>query len=125
MRGELSRKVRSTPMPCEATRRTVKLALIPPPRRRMTTPSNTWIRSRFPSITLTLTRTVSPTPNSGTDFFSIVDVTAIIAWVGFIAPCLLRFYTLDFRHEEYYTTGRGGMQCADGQIGGQGSGVRI
>src|SRR5437764_15094584 len=62
-------------------------------------------------MTLTLTRTVSPTPNSGTDFFSIVDVTDIIAWVGFIAPYLLRFYALDFRHEEYYTTRRERMQC--------------
>ncbi len=39
--------------------------VIPPPRRRMTVPSNTWIRSRLPSTTLADTRTVSPVASSG------------------------------------------------------------
>ena len=39
MRGERSKKVRSTPIPCEAVRRTVKLAWFPPLRMRMTVPA--------------------------------------------------------------------------------------
>ena len=46
-----------------AMRRTVKLAPAPPLFRRMTTPSNTCVRSRSPSTTFALTRTVSPGPN--------------------------------------------------------------
>src|SRR5258708_3048035 len=34
--------------------------------RAMTTPSKAWTRSRVPSSTLTLTRTVSPGPKTGT-----------------------------------------------------------
>ena len=52
-------KVRSTPMPL-LMRRTVMVWFTPPPRIRMTVPSNTWTRSRLPSTTLTETRTVSP-----------------------------------------------------------------
>ena len=39
---------------------------MPPPLRAMTTPSNTWTRSRPPSTTRTCTFTVSPERNSGT-----------------------------------------------------------
>jgi predicted permease len=50
IRGELIRKVRSTPTPC-VIRRTVMFSPIPPPRLRMTMPSNTWVRSRPASTT--------------------------------------------------------------------------
>src|SRR5581483_5081155 len=62
-RGECSGKVRSTPTPYE-TRRTVKVARAPSPRRRMTTPSKIWTRSFSPSMTFTCTRTVSPGANA-------------------------------------------------------------
>ncbi len=69
-RGECTRKVRSTPTPCE-TRRTVKLVCRPVvPLTAMTTPSNTWMRSRVPSTTFTCTRTVSPERRTGTSGFS-------------------------------------------------------
>src|SRR6266508_4647981 len=64
IRGLFTLNVRSTPTPL-AIRRTVIERVIPPPRRRMTTPSKTWIRSRLPSTTLALTRTVSPAASSG------------------------------------------------------------
>ncbi len=38
---------------------------MPPPRRRMTVPSKTWMRSRVPSTTLADTRTVSPDASGG------------------------------------------------------------
>src|SRR5439155_7560804 len=57
--GECSGKIRSTPTPAEIFR-TVKVALIPPPRRAMHTPSNACSRSLSPSRTRTITRTVSP-----------------------------------------------------------------
>ena len=38
---------------------------MPPPRRRMTVPSKTWMRSRLPSTTLADTFTVSPVASSG------------------------------------------------------------
>ena len=44
---------------------TVKVSEIPPPRRLITTPSNTWIRSRVPSMIRTCTRKVSPGRNVG------------------------------------------------------------
>ena len=56
--------VRSTPTP-EEILRTVKVSEIPPPRRLITTPSNTWIRSREPSTIRTCTRKVSPVRNVG------------------------------------------------------------
>src|SRR4029079_14781038 len=64
MRGLLTLKVRSTPTP-DAMRRTVIDRVIPPPRRRMTVPSKTWMRSRLPSTTLSDTFTVSPVASSG------------------------------------------------------------
>src|SRR3989304_3557389 len=64
MRGELTFKVRSTPTP-ERSARTVIERVMPPPRRRMTVPSKTWMRSRLPSTTLAETRTVSPDASSG------------------------------------------------------------
>ena len=45
--------------------RTVIERLMPPPRRRMTVPSKTWMRSRLPSRTRAETRTVSPEASSG------------------------------------------------------------
>jgi hypothetical protein len=57
--------VRSTPIPCEAVRLTVKLALFPPLRRRMIVPRNSCTRSRSPSLMRTKTLTVSPGRNSG------------------------------------------------------------
>ena len=64
MRGEFSRKLRSTPTAWEILR-TVKLDRRPSLRLVMTTPSNAWIRSLFPSMTLTNTFTVSPARKSG------------------------------------------------------------
>ena len=45
-------------------RRTVKRSLVPRPRRPITIPEKTWIRSLSPSTTRVWTRTVSPTENS-------------------------------------------------------------
>src|SRR5579859_4815712 len=71
-------------------RRTVKLRLTPPPRRRITTPSNGWSRSRVPSTTLTCRRTVSPERISGIPLrnwaFSTALKTACPA--GFVIACL-------------------------------------
>src|SRR2546425_9202395 len=64
MEGPCSGKMRSTPTPAE-TLRTVKVSLIPPPRRAMQMPSNAWRRSFSPSRTRTITRTVSPGSNAG------------------------------------------------------------
>src|SRR3972149_4144105 len=49
-----------------ATRRTVKWEVTAPRRLRITTPSNAWTRSRSPSTTRAITRTVSPGRKSGT-----------------------------------------------------------
>src|SRR5258708_22189089 len=57
--------MRSTPSPYEILRK-VKFELIPAFLRAMHTPSKAWIRSRSPSTTLRLTRTVSPGLKSGT-----------------------------------------------------------
>src|SRR2546426_10299479 len=65
MRGECTRKLRSTPTPW-AIRRTVKASLAPLPRQPMTMPSKIWIRSRVPSTTLACTLTVSPGIKVGT-----------------------------------------------------------
>src|SRR5437660_6314850 len=62
--GECSGKIRSTPTPAEILR-TVKVSLMPPPRRPMHTPSNAWRRSFSPSRTRTITRTVSPGSKAG------------------------------------------------------------
>src|SRR6185369_914352 len=64
IRGLWILNVRSTPTPL-AIRRTVIERVIPPPRRRITMPSKTWIRSRLPSTTLAETLTVSPEASSG------------------------------------------------------------
>src|SRR5215213_7461223 len=64
MRGEFTLKVRSTPTPLR-TERTVIDRLMPPPRRRMTVPSKTWMRSRLPSLTRAETLTVSPDASAG------------------------------------------------------------
>src|SRR5258706_5158416 len=64
MRGLWILNVRSTPTPL-AIRRTVIERVMPPPRRRITTPSKTWMRSRLPSTTLAETLTVSPEAISG------------------------------------------------------------
>src|SRR5664280_880790 len=64
IRGLFTLKVRSTPTPL-AIRRTVIERVMPPPRRRMTVPSKTWTRSRFPSTTRADTLTVSPELSSG------------------------------------------------------------
>src|SRR5579862_2403054 len=63
--GECSGNVRSTPTPKDCLR-TVKVSRSPAPWRLMQTPSNTWIRCRWPSITLKWTLTVSPALNAGT-----------------------------------------------------------
>src|SRR5881628_1310490 len=49
-------------------RRTVNDARAPSPRRRMTMPSKSCVRSFSPSTTLTSTRTVSPGPNPSRSF---------------------------------------------------------
>src|SRR5882672_1058396 len=62
--GACNGKMRSTPTPAEIFR-TVKVALMPAPRRAMHTPSNACRRSLSPSRTRTITRTVSPGSNAG------------------------------------------------------------
>src|SRR5712664_2437782 len=62
--GACSGKIRSTPTPAEILR-TVKVSLMPPPRRAMQMPSNACRRSFSPSRTRTMTRTVSPGAKAG------------------------------------------------------------
>src|ERR687898_1708068 len=62
--GEWSGNVRSTPTPNDCLR-TVNVSRTPAPWRLSTTPSNTWTRRRWPSITWKWTRTVSPALNCG------------------------------------------------------------
>src|ERR687887_1078926 len=62
--GEWSGNVRSTPTPKDCFL-TVKVSRAPAPWRLSTIPSKTWIRARWPSITLKCTRTVSPALNCG------------------------------------------------------------
>src|SRR6266516_4076559 len=62
--GECSGNVRSTPTPKDCFR-TVKVSRAPAPWRLRTMPSQTWIRARWPSITLKCTLTVSPALNCG------------------------------------------------------------
>src|SRR5659263_186683 len=64
MLGECMWKMRSTPTPYEILR-TVKLAPVRPPRFRMTTPLQTWMRCLSPSTMRTCTSTVSPGRNAG------------------------------------------------------------
>src|SRR6201999_4370312 len=64
MFGECTGKVRSTPTPNEILR-TVKVSRMPPFWRRITTPWNTWTRSREPSMTRTWTFRLSPGRKSG------------------------------------------------------------
>src|SRR5262245_8615273 len=68
-------------MPC-VTRRTVNVLFRPPWRRRITTPSNTWVRSREPSTILTWTRTLSPGPKSGSSGFRKRSSTARTRSIG-------------------------------------------
>ena len=59
-RMQRERPLDPTPNDCL---RTVKVSRAPAPWRLMTMPSKTWIRWRWPSITLKWTRTVSPALN--------------------------------------------------------------
>src|SRR5687767_14608622 len=77
-RGEWRGNVRSTPTPYEM-RRTVNEARRPSPRLRMTVPSNTWVRSFSPSMTLTCTRTRSPGSKPWRSFLSCPASTSRIA----------------------------------------------
>src|SRR5437773_1315877 len=74
--GECSGKIRSTPTPAEILR-TVKVALIPAPRRPMPTPSKACSRSLSPSRTRTITRTVSPGSKAGMLVFNPSRSTAL------------------------------------------------
>src|SRR4030095_5995004 len=69
-------------------RRTVKDALAPPPRFRMTTPSKACSRSFSPSPTLTCTRTVSPGAKPPRSFLSCPASTSRIASMASSAPSL-------------------------------------
>src|SRR5262245_63901049 len=80
MMGECTGKVRSTPTP-KLTLRTVKVSRLPLPLRRITTPWNTWTRSRLPSTTRTCTFRVSPGANSGTSSRSCVRSTRSVAFI--------------------------------------------
>src|SRR5436190_1184047 len=62
--GECTGNVRSTPTPKEILR-AVNVSRSPPPCRRITTPWNTWMRSRPASTTRACTLTVSPGRKSG------------------------------------------------------------
>src|SRR6185437_5707612 len=64
MTGECTGNVRSTPTP-KLTLRTVKVSRMPEPCRRITTPWKSCTRERVPSMTLTLTLSVSPGRNAG------------------------------------------------------------
>src|SRR3990172_4172156 len=85
MRGEFTLKVRSTPTPL-AMRRTVIERCGPRPRRRMSVPSKTWIRSRLPSTTLAATRTVSPGASSGRSSRTCSDSICSMTFTGGRAP---------------------------------------
>src|SRR5436190_14163460 len=62
-------------------RRTVNISLRPWPRRPMTTPEKTWIRSLSPSTTLVWTRTLSPTEKFGTSLRNCSDsILSSNAW---------------------------------------------
>src|SRR5919106_5743382 len=92
IRGECSGKVRSTPTPYEI-RRTVNEARPPSPRLRITTPSNTCVRSFSPSTTRTCTRTVSPGAKPWRSFLScpastnrMASMTVVLQIVGGLPP---------------------------------------
>lgn len=72
---ELSGQVRSTPIFLAPTRRTVKVWFTSRPRIEIIIPSKVWIRVLDPSITLELTRTVSPTCND-----LVLNSVEIIPW---------------------------------------------
>src|SRR3990172_6472060 len=76
--------VRSRPTPWE-TRRTVKVEAGPPCRTRITTPWKVCVRSRSPSTTLALTRTVSPGLKSEMLGFSFSS-TALLASIDPVLP---------------------------------------
>src|SRR5688500_11688656 len=86
-RGEWRGNVRSTPTPYEM-RRTVNEARRPSPRLRMTVPSNTWVRSFSPSMTLTCTRTRSPGSKPWRSFLICPASTSRIASMLLVPFCL-------------------------------------
>src|SRR5438552_7327297 len=90
-RGEWTGKVRSTPTPYDVLR-TVNISRLPPPLRRITVPSKTWMRSLSPSTTRTCTRTVSPGLKGGN---SLRSCSASMRSMGFIGqePILLAVAT--------------------------------
>src|SRR5690606_9870160 len=90
MRGENSGKTRSTPSPYDSLR-TVNDELRPAFLRAMHTPSKAWMRSREPSTTLTLTRSVSPGANSGTSLppVSLAICSLSNCWITLIVRILL------------------------------------
>src|SRR5213593_2882379 len=85
MRGECTGNVRSTPTPYDVLR-TVNISRLPPPLRRITVPSKTWMRSLSPSTTRTCTRTVSPGLKAGTPLRS---CSASMRSIGFMNHNLL------------------------------------
>src|SRR5699024_5299313 len=119
--GECSGQVFSTPTPLEVLR-TVKVSLFPPPCFFRTTPSNTWILSRFPSLIFPYPFTVSPTRNSGACAFicssSIFLIMSFIVFSPFTldvhnAFCnsgpssfshSIRYYTIYFRKNQGFFT---------------------
>ena len=78
--GACTGKIRSTPIPND-TLRTVIALFTPLPFIAITMPSKTWILSLLPSVTLTLTFTVSPDAILGMSVFvvSYIIVTRNIA----------------------------------------------
>src|SRR5436309_8306765 len=60
-------------------RRTVNVSRIPSPRRAITTPLKTWVRSLVPSRMRWWTSTVSPISKPGTSFFAAAVSTRAIS----------------------------------------------
>src|SRR5215472_7089619 len=71
-------------------RRTVNVSFNPCPRRPITTPEKTWMRSLSPSTTFVCTRTVSPTANCAASFRNCSDsILSNIAWfIKFVSICV-------------------------------------
>src|SRR2546430_1857484 len=85
IKGACSGKIRSTPTPAEILR-TVKVSLMPPPRRAMQMPSNACRRSFSPSRTRTMTRSVSPGAKAGISVFRPSRSTALSFSIIY-SPC--------------------------------------
>src|SRR4051812_16308129 len=85
MIGEWTGNVRSTPTP-KLSLRTVKVSRTPLPWRRITTPWNTWMRSRVPSTTRTWTLTVSPGLKAGTSSRRLPRSTRSVGFMARQAP---------------------------------------